>query len=249
MLALLRTRRWLAFTALVIAAMVAFGLLSRWQWSRAEAKRLERVTLEQAQSAEAMPLPSDAALGDARAWQHFTVTGTYRVGSTTVARLRYQGGTNGYWVMNALDLTDGRVAWVSRGWIPATGPATEAPDSPAVPTGPVTLIGAWQPYEPVTAQEQESMPSGMLAGIGPAALPVSSSLPGYLQAVEADDPGLTAVTAPQIDDGRNVSYAIQWLLFALVATIGWWYLLRREARSRADAAGAPARRSATPLSR
>ena len=36
---LLRTRRWLAFTGVVIATIVAFGLLSHWQWARADVRR------------------------------------------------------------------------------------------------------------------------------------------------------------------------------------------------------------------
>lgn len=41
MLALLRTRRWQGFTAVVIVAIIAFGFLSRWQWDRAEEKQAE----------------------------------------------------------------------------------------------------------------------------------------------------------------------------------------------------------------
>ena len=43
---LLRTRRWIGFTAVVVLAIVAFGLLSAWQWSRAEERRAERSALE-----------------------------------------------------------------------------------------------------------------------------------------------------------------------------------------------------------
>ena len=36
---------------------------------------------------------------------------------------------------------------------------------------------------------------------------------------------------PVIDEGRNISYAVQWILFALVALAGWFFFLRREART------------------
>jgi len=42
MWSLLRTPRWLGFTVLVIVAIVGFGLLSSWQWSRAEEERQAR---------------------------------------------------------------------------------------------------------------------------------------------------------------------------------------------------------------
>lgn len=234
MLSLLRTRRWQGFTALVVGAIVAFGLLSAWQWSRAQERRIERLDLESAQATQPEALPSNEALRQAQPWQDFTARGTYRPGSTVLARLRYLGGMSGYWVMAALDLEDGRTAWVSRGWIPATGPATSTPPSPPLPTGPVTLTAAWQPYEDVQLSRQEGMPPGMIAGIAPQILAeatsVDSTLPGYLQAATVDDPDLQAVPAPEPDEGRNISYAIQWLIFAGVAVVGWWAFLRREAQ-------------------
>jgi cytochrome oxidase assembly protein ShyY1 len=43
---------------------------------------------------------------------------------------------------------------------------------------------------------------------------------------------------PTIDEGRNISYAIQWLIFATVAIAGWFVFLRREAREdRAEQSG------------
>jgi cytochrome oxidase assembly protein ShyY1 len=36
--------------------------------------------------------------------------------------------------------------------------------------------------------------------------------------------------APVIDETQNISYALQWLVFAAVAITGWWFFLRREAR-------------------
>jgi cytochrome oxidase assembly protein ShyY1 len=41
---------------------------------------------------------------------------------------------------------------------------------------------------------------------------------------------LAFVSAPQIDDTMNLSYAGQWLLFAGVAIVGWYIFLRREAK-------------------
>ena len=42
MRSLLKTRRWIAFTLLVVVAITAFGFLSRWQWHRAEEERSAR---------------------------------------------------------------------------------------------------------------------------------------------------------------------------------------------------------------
>lgn len=232
MLSLLRTRRWLGFTALVFGAIIGFGLLSAWQWSRAEERRLERLSLDSARAEQPLPLPDSASLVSARPWQAFTVTGTYRPGSSVLARLRYLGGMNGFWVLGALDLADGRTVWISRGWIPASGPATAAPASPPLPSGEIRLVGSWQGFEDVATARQQGMPEGMVVGVAPGALAAATSVeadvPGFLQASQVDDPTLSPVAAPEVDESRNISYAVQWLIFAAVAIVGWWAFLRRE---------------------
>ena len=47
---------------------------------------------------------------------------------------------------------------------------------------------------------------------------------------------------PTIDEGQNISYAVQWLLFAAVAMGGWFFFLRREAIEEAAL-----RESSTPI--
>ncbi len=243
--ALLRTRRWLGFTALVIVAIVAFGLLSRWQWHRAEEKRIQRAALESAQLAVAIDLPSGAAVDSIRPWQRITVSGEYLPSRELVVRKRPLNGANGYWVLAPFETSDGRTMWISRGWIPASGPATELPTIPPSPVGSIRVEASWRQFEDVPAEDQSGLPAGMLAGVDPDALPGGSDVDGYLQALEADDPTLTSLPVPTIDEGQNISYAVQWLLFALVAMGGWLVFLRREAREE-DQARETATREAPP---
>jgi cytochrome oxidase assembly protein ShyY1 len=42
--------------------------------------------------------------------------------------------------------------------------------------------------------------------------------------------GLIPLSLPEVNEGQNISYAVQWLLFAGVAMAGWFFFLRREAR-------------------
>ena len=60
----------------------------------------------------------------------------------------------------------------------------------------------------------------------------------YLEATASDpgDPDVVRMPAPAIDETQNISYALQWLVFAGVAITGWWFFLRREAREDAEAA-------------
>ena len=100
MLALLRTRRWIGFTTLVLVSIVAFGLLSRWQWHRANEKQAQRIELEQA--ATANPVELTALVAPASDWQIISTTGTYDSSTQVVVRQRPQDGRNGFWVLTPL---------------------------------------------------------------------------------------------------------------------------------------------------
>ena len=238
MLTLLRTRRWVGFTVLVLIAIAGFGVLSHWQWTRAEDKRAERLALADAAAATPVDLgaATPADLDSLPEWAAVSVTGTYGP-QQLVVRQRPQNGTNGYWVLAPLhlDAPDGAGAWtvwVSRGWIPAGQAATTTPDIPPTPGGVVTVRGSWHDFEAFDAARAEGLPTGMIANVTPQSLPVQSDFNGFVQvdkSVPADD-AVAPVPAPTIDEGRNLSYAGQWLIFALVAIAGWYVFLSREAK-------------------
>lgn len=242
---LLRTRRWLGFTAVVVLAIVAFGLLSAWQWSRAEQHRAERLALDSALSAEARPLDAQVA-----EWTPVTVAGVYDLADQVVVRKRPLNATNGFWVMTPLTTDDGRTAWVNRGWIPVGGDALGTPELPAPPTGRVTVSGYARDFESVAPDSNDGLPTGQVAAVDAALLPgVAGPLGQYVQ-LSSSDPeqdGLVALPLPEVsvDEGRNISYAVQWILFALVAVGGWFFFLRREAREE-NAAAEPTPEPASP---
>ncbi|MFM9050569.1 MAG: SURF1 family protein [Actinomycetota bacterium] len=236
MWSLLRTRRWLAFTALVLAAIVAFGLLSRWQWSRAEERRSDRIEL-QSETAE-NPVTWDAAMADPAQWRPVTLTGTYDDAATRLIRQRPLDGRNGFWVATPLQEGDGTRIWVNRGWVAIEGGATATQAAPAAPAGQVTVVGWLRESESMPSPAPTDLPAGQSAALDPASLDAGSAPDFYVQASEStpSDPAVTIVPVPVIDEGRNISYAIQWLLFAAVAIAGWLFFLRREARDDAQRA-------------
>ena len=68
--------------------------------------------------------------------------------------------------------------------------------------------------------------------MAPALLPiVDDAFPGYVQlsASSPEQQGLIALPLPSVDESRNTSHAVQWLIFAFVAVGGWFFFLRREA--------------------
>lgn len=228
MLRLLVTPRWLAFTGLVIAAIVGFGVLSSWQFHRAEEKRLQAATVLKGTGAEPVPVIAGAEPPE---WSTVELLGSFGAGQVAV-RQRPQEGANGWWVLAPLRTAAGTV-WVARGWLRAEGPATALPALPAPPPGQVAVRGTWHPFEAVDPGRQEGLPSGMASAVAPTALGEPSALNGYVRATSPEpDPEtrLVPIAVPEADDLRNTSYAWQWILFAVVAMTGWFVFLRREAR-------------------
>lgn len=230
MLALLRTPRWIGFTTLVLVSIVAFGLLSRWQWARANEKQAQRIELEQAAAANPTELTESAA--QAPDWQIISTTGTYDSATQVVVRQRPQDGRNGFWVLTPLLLTNGRSVWVNRGWLPASASATTSPLIPEPPFGQVAIIGSWHGFEQINEASRTGLPEKMVGAVDPSVLPLTGDFDGYLRltATTPSQEVLVFVAAPQIDDTMNLSYAGQWLLFAGVALVGWYFFLRREAK-------------------
>ena len=212
-----------------MVTIVAFGLLSRWQWSRAEFKRQERLALESAAVVNPSPLPSDAQLRNAVEWSRYTVTGEFDGTAQVVVRKRPLNGTNGFWVLTPFTAKDGSHLWINRGWMQAQGPATTMPAIPPAPSGTQSIVGDWRFFEAASASDLQGLPVGMVPAVAPEVLPAATTESGYLQLVSPAQPALTALAAPEIDEGQNISYAVQWLLFAAVAMIGWFIFLRREA--------------------
>lgn len=227
MWSLLRTRRWIAFSLLVVLAIVGFGLLSRWQWQRAEDRRTERLALDAVATAD--PTTLTAAVTDPIEWQPVTVTGIYAPEQTWLIRQRPLDGANGFWVVSLLSTNTGDV-WVNRGWTPSGASATAAVEAPAPPTGTVTLTGRLRLAETAPNPLPTDLPDGQAPALDPAVWAVGE--PGiYLEMTSSRpaDPDITTLPAPVIDEGRNISYAVQWVIFALVALVGWFFFLRREA--------------------
>lgn len=229
MLALLRTRRWQGFTALVIVVIIAFGLLSRWQWSRAEEKRLE---LQAQAVSQAQPI-SPTLTTDPGEFTAVTVTGRYLPDTQLLVRQRPLEGRNGFWVMEQFATDDGTV-WVLRGWSPSGVRASDSPDVTPAPAGRVELTGIARPIRdaPGLAEaDRQGLPRDQVTEISTGQLPAATASQWYVQ-LRSSDPSeaLTPVPLIEPDDLQNVSYAIQWLLFAAVAIGGWFFFLRREAK-------------------
>ncbi|MCM6760817.1 SURF1 family protein [Rathayibacter sp. ZW T2_19] len=236
------SRRWFGYLALAVVFAVACVLLSRWQVARLdEAATTNRLVTE---NWTADPVPLDGLIGrddpwdDALEYRPVEVTGVYETQDETLVRNRPYNGNPGFEVLTPLRLGDGSVFVVDRGWVPV-GQEQDSPDAvPAPPDGEVTVTARLQPSE--GRIEGRSAPAGQIATIQLEDLgaqldePVRTSAFGLLVAEDPqpiDTPPL-AELKPVADEGLHISYAIQWVLFALMGFGGLGWAVRHEYRLR-----------------
>ncbi|PPF21265.1 SURF1 family protein [Rathayibacter sp. AY1A7] len=236
------SRRWFGYLALAIVFAVACVLLSRWQVARLDqaASTNRLVTANWTADPVALDglLPADSTWDDALEYRPVEITGVYETQGQTLVRNRPYNGNPGFEILTPLRLDDGSVFVVDRGWVPV-GSTQDSPDAiPAPPEGEVTIVARLKPAE--GRIDGRSAPAGQIATIQLDDLstqldePLRTSAYGLLVAeapAPVDAPPLAAIK-PVADEGLHISYAIQWVLFAVMGFGGLGWAIRHEYRIR-----------------
>jgi cytochrome oxidase assembly protein ShyY1 len=235
------SKRWAGYLALVIVFALVCCALGAWQLARrAEARvEIDRV----AANFDHTPVPIDQALPTLDAfdeddkWLPVTVTGTYLVDEQVLVRNRPLNGNPGFEVITPLELANGDIFIVDRGWLP-TGSGQDSPDSiPAPPAGEVTVSARLKAGEPTLPGR--GAPEGQIATIQLDDLRKTLDEPTYtgaygLLASESPAPAEAApvgVTRPTPDEGPHLSYSFQWFVFAILGFFGFGWAVRQEYRN------------------
>lgn len=239
---ILLTRRWLGYLGFAIAFAIACAVLSSWQLSRGKeavaANALISANFDSTPIALDAALPALGAFHADQQWMRVKATGHYLLDEQLLVRNRPTNNGPGFEVLTPLQLADGSIFIVDRGWVP-TGSKQDAPDSvPAPPRGEITVIARLQPSEPPL--NSRSATGNQIATVN---LPevaanvkgnVYTAAYGVLDTQSPAGVALTAVnaTAPVLDEGLHWSYMIQWVIFALIGFFGLGYAVRQEYRLR-----------------
>ncbi|OJX63369.1 MAG: hypothetical protein BGO95_00455 [Micrococcales bacterium 73-13] len=239
-------RRWLGYAALVMVFAVVCGLLSWWQFARNEEahERIRQVV----DNWDAAPVPLGTVLASPEApfdaadtWTPVEVSGEYDTAQQLLVRARPRDGRNGFEVLVPLVLAGGRgVLVVDRGWVPAGETQAEVPDYvPPAPEGPVTVVARLKAGEP--GVPGRSAPPGQVATIELPLIAATIGLPGVhtgaygmLVSEQPAVPTPALATRPEPDPGPHLSYAVQWILFALFAAAALLWAILNERRARRE---------------
>lgn len=233
------TRRWAGYLVLAIVFAIVCVFLCMWQLSRRAEARAEIDRIDTNYSSEAVPI-GEALSGlesfdDAQKWKPVEVTGTYLTELQTLVRNRPYNGSPGFEVLVPLQLADGTVFIVDRGWV-APGERQDSPDSvPDAPGGLVTVTARLKAGEPTLAGR--SAPAGQIATVNLPDMAQRVGDPTFTGAyglLVSENPAPStrplAAAKPARDEGPHLSYAFQWLVFALFGFIGLGYALVQEYR-------------------
>lgn len=236
----LRSRRWFGYLAMLVLFSLACVWFGNWQFERRAEARAEIARIDANYDAPAVPLAEAVTgLGDfdenELKWQTVEATGTY-IGEPFLARNRPAAEGVGSNMIMPLQLTDGTIFFVDRGWVPVAG-ADEIPaDLPAAPEGLVTVQARLRASEPEIlgrSSSGRSVASINLTELGSLLNSERAYIGAYGQLVSETPSGDTGIVPakPERDEGPHLSYALQWYVFILIAIIGVAYAARQEYRN------------------
>ncbi len=235
------TRRYLGYLALAVVFAVACVALSHWQVDRLDETRRANQLVERNFDSAPVPLaqvlPSLTSYSASQEWKQVTVSGRYLLDEELLVRNRPLDGNPGFEVLDPLLLDDGTVFVIDRGFVP-TGNHQDLPDSiPRPASGRVTVVARLQASEPTF--DNQTAGKGQISTIH---LPRVAQLVGKPTFTRAyglmvhETPSASTTPRPQpkpqLDEGLHISYAIQWILFGIMAFLGLGYAIRTEYRAR-----------------
>jgi surfeit locus 1 family protein len=195
--------KWLAFSAMVLAAVVLMINLGFWQLRRLNERRVfNRLVAER--TSETGQVAQEGWLGptadvDTAEWHVVNLSGRFE-GRTDALAV-----SGGYQLISPIELSDGSTLLINRGGIDVTA------DIPPPPAGDVQIVGRVRRL-PLTLRND--------GGTGT-----------YVEAISSvpEDGGVTALPLPVLDEANHLSYALQWFTFAVCVLVGWILAIRRTA--------------------
>ena len=229
-------RRYIAWLILVCLFAAGCVLLSRWQLERrtevvsvietiANNYNQEPKPLRELLPSVLKPLPED------KKWLPASVTGHYLPEMTTLVRNRSLGGNPGFEVLVPFLSEDNQVVIINRGWV-ATGATQDSPDFVPTPNSEtLTLIGRLMPTEPAL---NRTAPLGQIPSIDLPSMAVLSSARTYINAYlllereSVQQPQAKLLPQPNYGEGNHLSYAIQWIIFGVLAFATLIWAVRKE---------------------
>lgn len=242
-------KRWLGWLVVAAIFVIACVFLSEWQFSRREEAlaRIELIRSNYDQPATSLGslLPHNTFNPD-HEWRPISLRGHYLPETAVLVRNRPLNGQPGFLSLVGFQLENGKVIAIERGWLP-TGNLQDSPDiTPVISNREIELVGRLRPAEPNIGRDA---PAGQLATINLRDWIKDRSIDapafkGFYLRMQSETPSAGKVVKPmpmpEMSEGNHLSYALQWILFALMALAALMWAIRTErAALKASNGGSP----------
>jgi len=230
-------KRWIGWLLVAIVFAIACVFLSQWQFDR-RAHRVAEISLVE-KNYDASPIALDAKMLEGQAskvnslkWHPVSVSGHYLPDQAVLARNRPKSGQPGFESVVPFVTDAGAILAVSRGWLP-TGNLQDSPDSIPLPSPEAQTITAR--LVPSEQKVDRAAPTGQVANLHLPAIAESTGLDlntsWYLVMQSESVPQAKApaqLLRPSTDEGNHLSYALQWILFGILAFAVLVWAIHRE---------------------
>jgi cytochrome oxidase assembly protein ShyY1 len=227
--------RWLLFHLGVILLIVLMVNLGFWQLHRWEERKDFNAEVRARAGEPVVPVEQVVTAttdGDDVQWRTVTASGTYLADEELIVVNRSQDGFSGVNVVTPLQLADGTLVLVNRGFVPTTL------EVPPTPSGDVVVTGRLRETQERTLGQLTEV-AGELDEIFRIDIPrIADQLPApvlpvYLDLLSAEPAqGEVPVPLPDPDlsEGPHLSYMVQWWIFSLCVVVGWVLAVNRSVR-------------------
>ena len=239
----LLTPKWILVTLICFGMLPAFQALSNWQWHRLSDRQVINVQIQEQINKEPVDLSELLIVGSESKtvpsdiqWRTVEMTGTWMQPDQVLVRKKSLESNLGLWVVTPLQLTDGTVVMINRGWTAAANSAIDSPVVAAVPNGEIEVLGRLRDVQARTSPAPTDLPDSQVDRIVPMEIvPSAETLSNAYVEMTASRPEsktseIRTLPEPEVTEGAHRSYALQWMFFEIMTVIGWIILVRNEVK-------------------
>jgi len=221
--------RWIALTLFLLILIYLFIRLSNWQFDRYDQRVLRNESTNVALSLAPKKIDSVSQMSGLKQWEKIELSGSYLSNQSKLVRKQYLENNLGFWVITPFKIQNGENILVNRGWIPIGSSASSNQSIPLAPVGTVNLEGYLQSFNESITQPKD-LPLNQVNTIDYKYFESAIAKNFYVQLAKSSpmDNQVAIIPLPELSNGPHFSYAIQWILFALLLPIGWYVLLKNE---------------------
>ncbi len=233
-------RRWVGYVILTVIFGIACVGLGMWQLNRRAEAVAEITRIQNNFGAAPVALSELVPRLDSEdpdlTWHPVIVTGTYLVEDQVLVRNRSSEQGPGFEILTPLLMTDGSVFVVDRGWIDKNETGDGPAAIPEPPEGEVTVTARLRGSE--GSVPGQSATGNLVPTIDLAVLSERWDVPLYTgmfgELVSETPPGQVGAppAKPSMSEGNHLSYAFQWMAFAILGVVALIWGVRREQKIR-----------------